>query len=126
MSKPISDMTWDEAKTTGATYPAWLMAMSLRWPARSKPQSAQMKTSRPLIKVKAESIMWPCAHRGAEAGETSCTSCGSQKVALKIFACAKHGECTIQKLGDKIGPACCRVCKDREPIEPKLVEVANG
>lgn len=40
---------------------------------------------------------------------------------LPVFACAKHGECTVDKLADRERLACCRICADyaeRPPAPP--------
>lgn len=45
-----------------------------------------------------------CPHRGEAIRTEQCDSC-SGKVLIKVFACSKHGECTI---GKKIeGVVCC-------------------
>lgn len=52
----------------------------------------------------------PCVHRGETAGEVICPSCKG-RVALKVFSCAKHGECTLSK---PAGKPCCATCGDYE------------
>ena len=51
-----------------------------------------------------------CIHRGRELRQVTCPGCcGGTR--LKVFSCAKHGECTIVKSVD--GVACCKTCPDR-------------
>lgn len=57
----------------------------------------------------------PCIYRGAETGRQKCTSCRGT-VQLKVFACAKHGNCTIEK--HVRDTACCATCTDYEPYQP--------
>lgn len=51
-----------------------------------------------------------CIHRGESTGTQECPTC-SGTVKLKVFTCAIHGECTIQKRIE--GVACCP-CDDYE------------
>lgn len=45
---------------------------------------------------------------GADTGElVTCATC-SGRVQLKVFACARHGRCTIKQ--PVIGLACCKTC----------------
>jgi len=56
-----------------------------------------------------------CVHRGGETRRARCPSCKGH-VELKIFACAKHGECA---LSDKpLGVHYCGDCSDLEPPAP--------
>lgn len=50
-----------------------------------------------------------CVHLGNEVRRQLCESCGGS-VAIKVFACAVHGEATIGK--DLHGLACCGTCAD--------------
>lgn len=53
-----------------------------------------------------------CRHLGAATGATvACPSCRGT-VALKLFACAIHGACTVARA--VAGVACCASCPDRE------------
>jgi hypothetical protein len=55
----------------------------------------------------------PCRHLGAATGGTiACPGCGGT-VALKSFACAVHGSCTIARA--VADAACCAGCPDRDP-----------
>lgn len=60
-----------------------------------------------------------CAFLGAPTGEVAeCPSCNG-RVRLKLFACAKHGRCTLGKPAP--GVACCRGCPDhsgRQAVAP--------
>jgi hypothetical protein len=52
----------------------------------------------------------PCIYLGEPTGEkVECESCQG-KVELKMFACACHGKCTVQKAIS--GLACCAICAD--------------
>ena len=54
-------------------------------------------------------IRLDCVHRGPATKEVDCEHCKG-RVRLKVFACAKHQECTIQK---KVGAiAVCAGCQD--------------
>src|SRR5581483_7077040 len=49
----------------------------------------------------------PCRHLGAETGERrECPSC-TGNVQIKLFACAKHGVCSVAR---NVGAACCATC----------------
>lgn len=50
----------------------------------------------------------PCAHLGQFTRAELCPSCRGQ-VRVKIFACAVHEECTLQK---PLDVACCATCED--------------
>ncbi len=55
----------------------------------------------------------PCRHRGPATGQTvACPTCHGT-VALKLFACALHAACTIQKPAP--ATACCATCPDHTP-----------
>lgn len=60
--------------------------------------------------------MLPCTLRGAETGEVKeCKTCASTVLA-KVFACEKHGRCTVDKQAksdDKGMIKCCSICPDR-------------
>ena len=47
-----------------------------------------------------------------------CPTCNGS-VNLKVFACEKHGECTIGKKLD--GLACCATCGDYEASQPTTI-----
>jgi hypothetical protein len=51
-----------------------------------------------------------CVHRGREARQVGCETCGGN-VRVKVFACAVHGECSIEK---PVGVQVCRSCVDHE------------
>lgn len=57
----------------------------------------------------------PCAHRGGHVGESLCRTC-SGSVRVKVFECAVHGRCTVQKPVN--GAATCTGCKDRREELP--------
>jgi len=52
-----------------------------------------------------------CLHRGEEVRRVVCKTC-SRRVELKVFACAIHGECTLEKRCDEV-KAVCHVCPDK-------------
>lgn len=54
----------------------------------------------------------PCAHQGEELRRQECQTCSGRQQ-IKVFACPKHGECTIGK--QLPGIACCATCGDYEP-----------
>jgi hypothetical protein len=54
----------------------------------------------------------PCVHRGQTHREEHCPTCRGT-VRLKVFACARHGECTIAR--SLAGVPCCATCADYEP-----------
>jgi hypothetical protein len=57
----------------------------------------------------------PCRHLGEATGRThTCSSCGTSKDHL-VRACNLHGECLENTAAP--GLRCCRICKDREPVE---------
>ena len=100
---------WKESKEAGLTRKEWANAVFV---ASKLAKPAPKKKSKFL---KAPDIVYPCQHRGEQVDETTCQACGGRRVSLKIFKCAKFEECTIDRLGDKIGPHCCKVCEKREP-----------
>lgn len=53
-----------------------------------------------------------CIHRGAEVGRSQCESCNGN-VQVKRFACAKHGECSLEK---DVGAKVCGGCPDKSPL----------
>jgi len=56
----------------------------------------------------------PCVHRGESTDElVECQSC--VKASLKVFECAVHGKCTIEKKGAGVS-AVCRTCKDYQSV----------
>lgn len=63
---------------------------------------------------------WPCAHRLEVLRQEGC-GCGASKPKMDVFACAVHGECTINSPGktlrkkDKSGRvAVCISCEQKE------------
>lgn len=50
----------------------------------------------------------PCVHRGEVLRVEDCPTC-SGHVRVKVFGCARHGECTIEK---DVGAKVCRQCGD--------------
>lgn len=52
-----------------------------------------------------------CVHRGDSAGEKLCPTCNGS-VRIKLFTCAVHVECSIQK---SVGVAVCATCPDYQP-----------
>lgn len=106
----IAALSWMAAKKAGIDRRAWCAAQSAKRQGKKKPAAPKPKKERTFALN-----TYPCVHRGGQAGETTCQSCGGKRVALKIFKCEKFEECTIEKLGDKIGPHCCKVCKVRTP-----------
>lgn len=73
--------------------------------------AAKKATRRPTSAKKKELSPEPCIHRGQETRRATCGTC-TGRVSLKVFACAKHGECTIDKLADGERTQCCRLCSD--------------
>jgi hypothetical protein len=56
-----------------------------------------------------------CVHRADDATRTeTCPTC-SGTVALKVFPCAVHGECTITRRVAGVA-GCCATCTDRAPV----------
>lgn len=51
----------------------------------------------------------PCAHLGETVRQEKCSTCCGN-VRLKVFACALHGECTINTAIKDV--ACCSDCGD--------------
>jgi hypothetical protein len=51
----------------------------------------------------------PCVHMGREIRRERCETCPGA-TSIKVFGCAKHGECTLGKQLD--GIACCTCCDD--------------
>ena len=49
-----------------------------------------------------------CRHRGGEVRRSQCAPCGGG-VALKVYACDVHGECTLGKRLPDV-PGCCQGC----------------
>ena len=101
--------SWDEAREAGVTRHDW----ATEFFAQRRAKKVQPKKKSKFLK--APDIVYPCQHRGEQVDETTCQACGGRRVSLKIFKCAKFEECTIDRLGDKIGPHCCKVCEKREP-----------
>lgn len=64
-----------------------------------------------------------CRHRGAETRRVECPTCCG-KVELKVFSCAKHGECTAAK--PTPGRACCQGCPDYAAQEVVTVNMGAG
>ena len=52
-----------------------------------------------------------CRHRGEVKGQATCVGCTSNKA--DVYACAKHGECTVYY--PTVGRKLCRDCSDRSP-----------
>jgi len=62
-----------------------------------------------------ESVRGLCAHRGDESRRQECSTCQG-KVQLKVFTCALHGECTLEK--PLAGVRTCKSCPDHRPHRP--------
>lgn len=56
-----------------------------------------------------------CARLGPVLGTAECQTC-TGRVALKVYACAVHGRCTLGRRADDV-PGCCAGCPDL--LEPK-------
>ncbi len=110
-----------------------LMANSIRHLSHNCQRSPPMPSSIPAIRVKSnkantrakrEEIMLaelPCRWRGDELRKAKCNTCGSGKDGTAtVYACEKHGECTVLKQNTQIKD--CNRCKQREdpPIETIL------
>jgi hypothetical protein len=54
----------------------------------------------------------PCIHRGYFTGTTTCQTCGSANVKIKVYSCIKWGECTL-KGPQPINGQICTACRDR-------------
>jgi hypothetical protein len=66
-----------------------------------------------VVPAPARATSLECRHRGEPTGELlDCPSCPAGKVRLRVFACAVHGRCTLEKPG---GVQCCASCPDRSP-----------
>jgi hypothetical protein len=65
----------------------------------------------------AEPRLGPCASIGSEVRREVCVSCGGNQFKLKVFACAVHDECTMEK--QLPGVKCCRSCADFKAIAPQ-------
>lgn len=63
---------------------------------------------------------WPCVHRGAQNGTAACGGCGGKTLVLPVFTCTVHGDCTVERMSQKVGRACCKVCKERKAPETTL------
>ena len=59
----------------------------------------------------------PCSYIGNQMRLQECDTC-SGKVQIKLFGCAKYGECSIGKALS--GIACCANCNEYEPQERKV------
>jgi len=55
-----------------------------------------------------------CIHRGRPAGTQDCPTCNGN-VRVKLYACGKHGQCTLGKPMD--GVVCCARCDDYQSTE---------
>lgn len=60
--------------------------------------------------MKQPPIPLTCSHRGQVTRQIACNSCRGQ-VAVKVFACAVHGECTMLKKREEL--CGCQDCTDR-------------
>ena len=56
-----------------------------------------------------------CVYRGDQSGEVECSTCQGV-VMLKVYACERHGRCTLAKPSS--GMACCLYCADFKHKEP--------
>jgi len=65
----------------------------------------------------------PCVHRRDETRRESCQTCQGN-VRLKVFGCALHGECTLEK--PLPGLSCCAVCPDRQGPLRLLLSARHG
>ena len=66
----------------------------------------------PLIEEQPPTHVGPCIHLGTLTGKTvECPTCGG-RVRLKVFSCAVHGECVLER-GQTALPSC-RTCPDRQ------------
>lgn len=72
--------------------------------------------------VPALRVPGPCRHLGRELRLEKCATCKTA-TQIKVFACARHGECTLGKLLPNL--ACCAGCRDYFSLagqpEPPLV-----
>jgi predicted O-methyltransferase YrrM/ADP-heptose:LPS heptosyltransferase len=57
-----------------------------------------------------------CARLGPPTGELATCIDGCRGVKLRVFACRKHGACTLEKHGEGVA-ACCRGCDDYRHAE---------
>lgn len=79
----------------------------------TKPPKRECKEATPRI--------GPCQSIGDELRREVCGTCGGNQYKLKVFACAFHGECTLEKQLPEV--KCCRSCADFEAI--RLAEASS-
>lgn len=56
----------------------------------------------------------PCGRLGAPTGALATCAEGCKGVKLRVFACSRHGRCTLEKRGEGVD-ACCKGCDDYRP-----------
>lgn len=115
---PIYDRTC-KRNGTGMTLREWEICSGKCPPERPCPDTLSEDFRRsydglPQLDRTAGRRALPCVHRGDAAGEVLCPSCQG-RVALKVFSCAKHGECTLAKAAP--GKPCCATCPDYESAQ---------
>lgn len=64
----------------------------------------------------------PCRHRSLDpAGHVECELCGQRKVLVPVFVCAKYGQCTERRFGNRSSTArqmhSCLTCSEYQPSE---------
>ena len=71
---------------------------------------------------------WPCMHRGEKIRDDESNLCGSRGEQISIFACAKHGECSLARYCQKQTVRQCNKCQDRKvpPIAPPFPQDRRG
>lgn len=63
-----------------------------------------------------------CDHRGAAIGARACLNCGNRGRIETVYACAIHGECTINRWRNVAGDHVCKDCHDRTTFTPTPID----
>lgn len=73
------------------------------------------------VRTSALQTAFNCVHRGSQTREDVSNRCGSRGQQVAIFACAKHGECSLSRYCQHQTVRACNQCGDRlqpQPMRP--------
>lgn len=113
MDVDLSSISWMKAEKLGYKRKEWCLAMSAKRQKRRivQPPKKKVIEKKPFVMALEK---YSCIHRGDVVEMTTCKSCGGGTKPLEIHACELFGDCTVDRLGDKITGGCCKVCDKRQ------------